>query len=131
LLVRTVQIVLGERTFAVRFGDDIDHLVLYLGGRPGIVTSFIDDVTRPPASGLVVSGVGTSLTAEWLERLVPQFIDNLSRIRATDWRAADLPHFQAPTAHRAQPALWQVNWWARWPRSAVPVEPVGGSPAPD
>ncbi|HEY2206364.1 MAG TPA: phosphotransferase family protein, partial [Pseudonocardia sp.] len=37
----------------------------------------------------------------------------LARIHAADWRAADLPHFGAPTAHPRHAALWQVNWWAR------------------
>ena len=82
-------------------------------GQPGIVTSFVDGVTKPPASSGVVSGVGTSFSAEWRARLVPQFIDTLARVHAADWHAADLPHFGVPDAHPRQSALWQVNWWAR------------------
>lgn len=82
-------------------------------GQPGIVTSFVDGVTKPPANTRVVSGVGTSFTAEWRAHLVPQFIDNLAAVHAYPWREADLPHFQAPDAHPRQAALWQVNWWGR------------------
>jgi aminoglycoside phosphotransferase (APT) family kinase protein len=82
-------------------------------GRPGIVTSFIDGVTKPPSSGTAVSGVGTTFTPEWREKIRGQFVGNLARLHAFDWRGAELPHFQAPTAHPAQAALWQVNWWSR------------------
>ncbi|HEY1969290.1 MAG TPA: phosphotransferase family protein [Pseudonocardia sp.] len=94
-------------------------------GRPGIVTGFIEGVTSPPASGTVVTGVGTAFTDQWRRRLVPRFLDNLTRIHAVDWRAADLPHFQAPTAHPRQAALWQVNWWARvWRDDMVDPYPL-------
>jgi aminoglycoside phosphotransferase (APT) family kinase protein len=94
-------------------------------GRPGIVTGFVEGVTSPPASGTVVTGVGTAFTDEWRRRLVPQFLDNLTRIHAVDWRAADLPHFLAPTAHPRQAALWQVNWWARvWRDDMVDPYPL-------
>lgn len=108
-------------TPTTRFLDgDGTHL-----GQPGIITSFIDGVTRPPVSSTVVSGVGTSFTAEWRERLVPQFINNLARIHSTDWRTAELGSFQAPTAHPAQAALWQVNWWARvWRDDQVDPYPL-------
>jgi aminoglycoside phosphotransferase (APT) family kinase protein len=100
-------------------GDGI-HL-----GQPGIVTGFIDGVTSPPASGTVVSGVGTAFTDEWRHKLVPGFVDNLALIHAQDWRSAELPHFQAPTAHSRQAALWQVNWWARvWRDDQVDPYPL-------
>jgi aminoglycoside phosphotransferase (APT) family kinase protein len=94
-------------------------------GQPGIVTDFIDGVTSPPASGTVVSGVGTAFTDEWRHRLVPQFVDNLARIHAHDWRSAELPHSQAPVGHPRQAALWQVNWWARvWRDDLVDPYPL-------
>lgn len=96
-------------TPATRF---LDGDGTYLG-QPGIITSFVDGVTKPPASTSVVSGVGISFTAEWRDRIVPQFIDNLARIHATAWNSATLPHFRPPTAHPTQAALWQVNWWSR------------------
>lgn len=96
-------------TPTTRFLDgDGSHL-----GRPGIVTSFIEGVTKPPTSGTVVSGVGTTFTPEWREKIKDQFVDNLARLHAVDWRGADLPHFRGPTADPAQAALWQVNWWSR------------------
>jgi aminoglycoside phosphotransferase (APT) family kinase protein len=95
-------------------------------GQPGVITSFVSGVTKPPAqSKVVVSGVGTSFTPEWRARLVPQFIGNLRDIHAFDWRKASLPHFQAPTAHPAQAALWQVNWWTRvWHDDHIPAHPL-------
>jgi aminoglycoside phosphotransferase (APT) family kinase protein len=94
-------------------------------GRPGIVTGLIGGVTSPPASGTVVTGVGTAFTDAWRRTLVPQYLDNLARIHAVDWRSADLPHFQAPTAHRKQAALWQVNWWARvWADDQIDPYPL-------
>jgi aminoglycoside phosphotransferase (APT) family kinase protein len=96
-------------TPTTRFLDgDGTHL-----GRPGIVTGFIDGVTKPPTSGAAVSGVGTTFTPEWREKIKDQFVDNLARLHAFDLKNADLPHFRAPTAHAAQAALWQVNWWSR------------------
>jgi aminoglycoside phosphotransferase (APT) family kinase protein len=94
-------------------------------GQPGLVTDFIDGVTSPPASGTVVTGVGIAFTDEWRSRLVPEFIGNLTRIHAVDWRAAGLAHFGAPTAHPRQAALWQVNWWARvWRDDMVDPYPL-------
>ena len=95
-------------------------------GQPGVITSFVSGVTKPPAqSKVVVSGVGTSFTPEWRAKLVPQFIESLRQIHAFDWRKASLPHFQAPTAHREQAALWQVNWWTRvWNDDHIPAYPL-------
>ncbi|HEY9415835.1 MAG TPA: phosphotransferase family protein [Pseudonocardia sp.] len=96
-------------TPTTRFIDgDGTHL-----GQPGLVTTFIDGVTKPPASSNVVSGVGTAFSDEWRAKLVPQFIEHLVAIHDVDWRAADLPHFQPPTGYPEQTAQWQVNWWAQ------------------
>lgn len=94
-------------------------------GRPGIVTTFVDGVTKPPVSASVVSGVGTTFTAEWRAVLAPQFVAGLARIHATDWRGADLGHVGIPSAHERQPALWAVNWWARvWRDGMVDPYPL-------
>lgn len=95
-------------------------------GQPGVVTSFVGGVTKPPVqSKVVVSGVGTSFNQEWRDRIVPEFIDNLARIHAFDWRSASLPHFQAPTGYPTQAALWQVNWWGRvWHDDHIPAYPL-------
>ncbi|QRI79217.1 MULTISPECIES: phosphotransferase family protein [Rhodococcus] len=94
-------------------------------GQPGIITSFVDGVTKPPSDAMVVSGVGTSFTPQWRARLVPQFIDNLTKIHAVRWQEAQLPHFQAPTGHPGEAALWQVNWWSRvWHDDCVDPYPL-------
>ncbi len=94
---------------AVRFVDGTGN---YLG-QPGTVTTFVSGVSKPPANKNVVSGVGTSFSQEWRDRLVPAFVDHLARIHGFDWRQAELPHFQAPAADSQQAALWQVNWWTK------------------
>jgi aminoglycoside phosphotransferase (APT) family kinase protein len=106
---------------AIRFIDgDGTHL-----GQPGIVTSFVDGVTKPPSNENVVSGLGTAFTREWRAKLVGQFVDCLVKIHDFDWRTADLPHFQAPTAHPAQAARWQINWWSRvWHEDHIDPVPL-------
>ena len=108
-------------TPTARFLDgDGSHL-----GQPGVVTSFVHGVTKPPASTGVVTGVGTSFTAQWRAHLVPQFIDNLAAVHGHPWRAGDLPHFSAPDQHPRQAALWQLNWWARvWRDDMVDPYPL-------
>jgi aminoglycoside phosphotransferase (APT) family kinase protein len=124
----------------MRFADGAgEHL-----GQPGIVTGFVRGVSKPPTNDAVLSGVGTSFNKQWRDRLTPQYVENLAKIHAFDWRRADLPHFSAPTASPTQAALWQVNWWSkvwrddfvhpyplftlteRWMRERLPVceEPV-------
>ena len=105
----------------VRFvdGDDL-HL-----GQPGVITSFVPGVSKPPNSEQVVSGVGTVFTAEWRARLAPQFIANLCQLHALDWRAKHLPHFAAPIHFPTQAALWQVNWWSKvWHDDALAPDPL-------
>ncbi|WP_342661461.1 hypothetical protein Rruber_05232 (plasmid) [Rhodococcus ruber] len=94
-------------------------------GQPGIITTFIDGVTKPPSDAIVVSGVGTAFTPQWRDRLIPQFIDNLTKIHGLPWRDADLAHFRAPDAHPTEAALWQVNWWSRvWRDDCVDPYPL-------
>ncbi|WP_433503202.1 phosphotransferase family protein [Pseudonocardia halophobica] len=111
----------GVPTPSTRFLDgDGTHL-----GAPGIVTSFVSGVTSPPVDSTLISGVGTSFTAEWRKLLAPQFIDTLTLIHGADWQSASLPHFTAPTAHPHQAALWQVNWWSRiWRDDQVDPYPL-------
>ncbi|MET0984172.1 MAG: phosphotransferase family protein [Steroidobacteraceae bacterium] len=95
-------------------------------GQPGVVTSFLNGVTKPPVQNkIVVSGVGTSFTSEWRARLAPQFVQNLVIIHQFDWGAAALPHFEAPSAGTTQAALWQVNWWSRvWNEDHIDTYPL-------
>ena len=83
-------------------------------GRPGLVTSFVSGVTKPPGqSKVVVSGVGTSFDRQWRDRLAPSFVENLGRMHAFDWRNADIGHYAAPRPGTIEAACWQVNWWSR------------------
>lgn len=94
-------------------------------GLPGLVTSFVGGVAKPPQSAASVSGLRTDFDAGWVDRLAPQFIDNLVRIHAFDYRAADLPDFAMPDGGPEQMALRQVNWWARvWRDDVVDAFPV-------
>ena len=106
----------------IRFADpEGQHL-----GQPGIVTSFVRGLSKPPADqDAVVSGIGTSFSPAWRERLTPHFIDTLAAIHAFDWRHAGLQHFEAPVEHATQAALWQVNWWAKvWREDLIHAYPL-------
>lgn len=105
----------------VRYVDaDGEHL-----GQPGLITAFVPGVTRPSdLAGRSVSGIGTRFDA-WVDRLAPQFVDNLARIHAFDWHGAQLPDFAAPAPGTRQAALRQVNWWARaWQQDVVEAVPI-------
>lgn len=95
-------------------------------GQPCMITSFVTGVTRPPTKGKVgPSGVGTTFSREWRERLTPQFVENLAKIHRFDWRSADLPHYSAPTDFPTQAGLWQVNWWSRvWREDLIVPYPL-------
>ena len=94
-------------------------------GMPGLVTSFISGVAKPPQSASSVSGLRTDFDEHWVARLAPQFMDNLLRIHAFDYRAAALPDFAMPDGGAEQMALRQVNWWARvWRDDMVDAFPV-------
>ncbi|MCB2049994.1 MAG: phosphotransferase family protein [Novosphingobium sp.] len=105
----------------VRYFDGDGELL----GQPGIVTSFVTGVAKPPEATAAVSGLRTAFSSEWRARLAPQFVDNLVKIHEFDYRNADLPHYSIPDAHPHQPALWQVNWWAKvWQDDAVDAFPI-------
>lgn len=94
-------------------------------GLPGLVTSFVTGVAKPPQSAASVSGLRTDFDAHWVDRLAPQFMDNLVRIHAFDFRAAALPDFAMPDGGPEQMALRQVNWWAKvWRDDVVDAFPV-------
>lgn len=95
-------------------------------GQPAVVTRFVSGVTKPPTDGgTSLSGVGTTFTREWRERLAPQFVEQLAAIHRFDWRGASLPHFAPPTGLPEQAALWQVNWWSRvWREDLVSPYPL-------
>ena len=105
----------------VRYVDrDGAHL-----GQPGLVTSFVSGVTKPTAmSRQTVSGVGIDY-GELAPVIAEQFVANLVRLHAFDWRGAHLPDYAVPAPGTRQAALRQVNWWARvWAQDLVEPQPV-------
>jgi aminoglycoside phosphotransferase (APT) family kinase protein len=102
----------------------VDADGLYLG-QPGLITQWVSGTTAPTdVAAKAVTGVGIRFE-HWIARLAPQFIDNLARIHAFDWRRADLSYFDAPAAGTRQAALRQVNWWSRvWQQDRVEAEPL-------
>jgi aminoglycoside phosphotransferase (APT) family kinase protein len=92
-------------------------------GQPGLITRFVKGVTKPTAvSAHGVSGIGLRF-GDWVDRLGPQFVDNLALIHGFDWSQADLSLFEAPAAGTRQAALHQINWWSHVWRHDV-IEPV-------
>ena len=92
-------------------------------GLPGLVTSFVPGVARPPQGSASVSGLRTDFSDQWRARLAPQFMDNLVAIHGFDPAGADLPDFAIPDAHPRQAALRQVEWWSRVWRDDV-IDPI-------
>lgn len=95
-------------------------------GQPGIVTSFVEGVARPPQDGgQGVSGLGTEFSPEWRDRLSGQFIGNLVKIHDFRWQEATLDHFAVPDEYPEQAAEWQVNWWSKlWREDRVEDAPL-------
>ena len=105
----------------LRFVDaDGDYL-----GQPGLITCMVPGNTAPTdIEAKAVTGVGIRFE-HWIAKLAPQFIDNLARIHAFDWRTAKLSYFDAPQAGTSQAALRQVNWWARvWQQDCEEADPL-------
>jgi aminoglycoside phosphotransferase (APT) family kinase protein len=94
-------------------------------GRPALITSFVDGVTKPTSVQSNVSGFGTVLGKELRDALKIPFIRHLAAIHALDWRKAELPSFQAPVADAKQAARWQVGWWTQvWRADALTAIPL-------
>ena len=94
-------------------------------GRPALITSFVDGVTKPSKVVSNISGFGTVLGAGLRQALSGPFIDHLTAIHACDWRRLPGAHFQAPTADPQQAARWQVNWWTHvWRTDALDGLPL-------
>lgn len=94
-------------------------------GLPGLVTSFVSGVAKPPQGAASVSGLRTDFDESWRSRLAPAFIDNIVAIHGLDYRAADLPDFAVPDADHLQAARRQVDWWSLvWQDDLVDDFPV-------
>ncbi|MFD2579825.1 phosphotransferase family protein [Novosphingobium colocasiae] len=94
-------------------------------GLPGLVTSFVTGVAKPPQAAASVSGLRTSFDEQWRARLAPQFMANLIAIHGVDIRRVDLPDFAMPDAHARQPALRQVDWWSQvWEDDLIDAIPI-------
>jgi aminoglycoside phosphotransferase (APT) family kinase protein len=105
----------------LRFVDaDGEHL-----GQPGLITALVEGHTAPTDVEIrAVTGVGIRFE-HWIPKLAPQFVDNLARIHAFDWRQAKLSYFDAPAPGTSQAALRQVNWWARvWQQDLIEPDPL-------
>ena len=83
--------------------------------QPAVIMEYVGGVTKPSDAGLKVSGLGTLLGERLRGALKGQFLDNLVKLHAIDWRSANLPNFQAPTDDPRQAARWSLNYWkALW-----------------
>lgn len=80
-------------------------------GEPAVIMRTVSGVTKPSDAGLKVSGLGTSLGPVLRDKLRDQFLDNIIKIQALDWRSANLPSFDAPDGDPKQAARWSFNYW--------------------
>ncbi len=81
-------------------------------GRPALITSFVDGVTKPSRVVANISGMGTVFEPTLREALAGPFLAHLVAIHGYDWRRLPAEIFQAPLADPRQAARWQVNWWS-------------------
>ena len=96
-------------------------------GRPALITSFVDGVTKPTTVTSNVSGFGTVLGPALRGRLAEPFLRHLAAIHACDWRSPLLASYQAPEADPTQAARWAVNWWTTvWRNDALAGLPLMG-----
>lgn len=94
-------------------------------GQPAVIMEFVSGVTKPSDAGLKVSGLGTSLGTKLRGQLKGQFLDNLVKLHAMDWRKIDLPSFAAPTKDPKQAARWGLNYWkALWDLDSTEERPI-------
>ncbi len=94
-------------------------------GRPAVIMTFVDGVTKPSDSSLKLSGMGTLLGEPLRSKLRSPFMDNLVAIHGMDWRKADLPSYSTPDADPKQAARWSLNFWKQlWYLDAVEPVPV-------
>ncbi|MCB2049996.1 MAG: phosphotransferase family protein [Novosphingobium sp.] len=94
-------------------------------GMPGLVTSFVNGVTKPPEAGSGVSGLGTGFNAEWRAKLAPQFVTHLAAIHRINVQDPRLEHFSVPDRDPRHPALWEVNHWSRvWEEDQQAANPL-------
>lgn len=95
-------------------------------GRPAMIMNFVPGVAKPSGDSAVrVAGMGAHLGPRLREPLRDQFVDNLAKIHAFDWRAAGLRTFDAPTADPQQAARWQVEFWTElWRQDADHASPA-------
>lgn len=94
-------------------------------GQPAVIMEFVGGVTKPSDAGLKVSGLGTLLGARLRGQLRDQFLDQLVKIHAMDWRSANLPSFDGPTADPKQAARWSFNYWkGLWDLDMVEDRPI-------
>jgi aminoglycoside phosphotransferase (APT) family kinase protein len=80
-------------------------------GRPALIYSFVDGVTKPRGTSSNVGGVGGQYDGELQRRLADQFVDAIARIHTFDIDTADTPldAFTRPRTGSTESALWQVN----------------------
>jgi len=94
-------------------------------GQPAVIMEFVGGVTKPSDSSLKVSGLGTMLGDRLRGVLKGQVLDHLVALHAFDWRAANLPSFDAPSNDAQQSARWALNYWkALWHLDKVEDRPI-------
>ena len=89
-------------------------------GRPALITSFVDGVTKPSNTSSNITGFGTGLDEALRQKLVVQFVDHLKAIHATDIHVLAQQSFHRPNADPQQAARWHLNWWTTvWHNDAL------------
>lgn len=82
-------------------------------GQPAMITRFVRGDTKPRDAVAGPSGVGIIIGERASAALIPQYLNNLTKIHGFNFSAADLPAYSVPKAGTKDAALWQLNLWTR------------------
>ena len=82
-------------------------------GRPAMVCSFSDGVTKPTQGKGGVSGIGNAYPLEYRKILAPDYVQTLARFHRFDPTTFDFSAFDIPEVGSTKGNEQLINWWAR------------------
>lgn len=92
------------------FAGDLDGQFF---GRPTMVCSFSEGVTKPTQGAGGVSGIGNSYPLEYREILGPEYVRTMVNFHRFDPAQFDFSAFEMPEIGSTKGNESLINWWAR------------------
>lgn len=91
-------------------GGDLDGVFF---GRPAMVCSFSDGVTKPTQGKGGVSGIGNAYPLEYRKILASDYVQTLAKFHRFDPARFDFSAFDTPQIGSTKGNELLINWWAR------------------